>query len=286
MLSFCVLWCPADGWSWIQRSNALEHCFRIPWPPLTALPLPIAPTRSNKPSKHWALKKRRRDSDGTQRRHVHHYFRPGQRRRTSFHGCSLRHPCSNADRSQTCHGSGRQCRRRYAPVWFDHPRKQEIATLFADKGIFLLEDCAQAQGATVVGKRAGTFGDAVSFSFTRPKTSAPWATVALSSPTRLPLRSRLRSRLRNGTSTAGHRSIAWKWPAPETAAWAKCKPSSTPSSCRIWTKVMRDAIRSPSVIARKSSKPTLFTARRQRWGRPPAQPTQTPLQQLVHAPHI
>ena len=165
MLSFCVLWCPTDGRSWIQRTNALEHCFRIPWPPLTALPLPIAPTRSNKPSKHWALKKRRRDSDGTQRRHVHHYFRPGHRRRTSFHGCSLRHQCSNADRSQTCRGSGRQCRRRYAPVWFDHPRKQEIATLFADKGIFLLEDCAQAQGATVVGKRAGTFGDAVSFSF-------------------------------------------------------------------------------------------------------------------------
>lgn len=125
--------------------------------------------------------------------------------------------------------------------------------LFADKGIFLLEDCAQAQGATVVGMRAGTFGDAVSFSVYPTKNLGALGTVALSSPTRLPLR----SRLRNGTSTAGHRSIAWKWP-PETAAWAKCKSSSTPSSCRIWPKIMRDAIRSPSVIARKSSKPTLF----------------------------
>ncbi|WP_207263561.1 DegT/DnrJ/EryC1/StrS aminotransferase family protein [Pseudomonas sp. GW101-3H06] len=45
------------------------------------------------------------------------------------------------------------------------PEIQEIATFCADKGVALLEDCAQAHGARVHGKRVGTFGDAASFSF-------------------------------------------------------------------------------------------------------------------------
>lgn len=40
-----------------------------------------------------------------------------------------------------------------------------IAEYCIEKGIPLLEDCAQAHGAQVNGKRAGTFGDAASFSF-------------------------------------------------------------------------------------------------------------------------
>jgi dTDP-4-amino-4,6-dideoxygalactose transaminase len=40
-----------------------------------------------------------------------------------------------------------------------------IAEYCAQNGILLLEDCAQAHGAKVNGKRVGTFGDAASFSF-------------------------------------------------------------------------------------------------------------------------
>jgi len=40
-----------------------------------------------------------------------------------------------------------------------------IAEFCAQSGIPLLEDCAQAHGAQVGGKRVGTFGDAASFSF-------------------------------------------------------------------------------------------------------------------------
>ncbi|UVM40340.1 DegT/DnrJ/EryC1/StrS family aminotransferase [Pseudomonas sp. B21-017] len=45
------------------------------------------------------------------------------------------------------------------------PEIQEIAVFCANKGIVLLEDCAQAHGASMHGKRVGTFGDASSFSF-------------------------------------------------------------------------------------------------------------------------
>lgn len=249
-LSFCVLWCPADGWPWIQRSNALEHCFRM----LTALPLPIAPTRSNKPSKHWALKKKRRDSDGTQRQHVHHYFRPGHRRRTSFHGCSLRHHVAMLTGVKLAVEAGANAVVATHLYGLTIPENRKSLRSSQTKAFFCWKIAHKPRTLPLLANARGPSVTPSALAFTRPKTTAPWATVALSSPTRLPLR----SRLRNCTSTAGHRSIAWKWPAPETAAWAKCKSSSTPSSCRIWTKVMRDTIRSPSVIARKSSKPTLF----------------------------
>ena len=42
---------------------------------------------------------------------------------------------------------------------------ETIAEACAQAGIPLLEDCAQAHGAMVKGKRVGTFGDAASFSF-------------------------------------------------------------------------------------------------------------------------
>jgi aminotransferase EvaB len=45
------------------------------------------------------------------------------------------------------------------------PEIQEIAILCKNRNIQLLEDCAQAHGARVAGRRAGTFGDAASFSF-------------------------------------------------------------------------------------------------------------------------
>lgn len=45
------------------------------------------------------------------------------------------------------------------------PEIAEIAQTCAQQGIPLLEDCAQAHGALVRGKRVGTFGDAASFSF-------------------------------------------------------------------------------------------------------------------------
>ena len=41
----------------------------------------------------------------------------------------------------------------------------QIAELCARQGVPLLEDCAQAHGASVDGKRVGTFGDVASFSF-------------------------------------------------------------------------------------------------------------------------
>jgi dTDP-4-amino-4,6-dideoxygalactose transaminase len=42
---------------------------------------------------------------------------------------------------------------------------REIAMLCKQKGVGLLEDCAQAHGAMIDGRRVGTFGDAASFSF-------------------------------------------------------------------------------------------------------------------------
>ena len=45
------------------------------------------------------------------------------------------------------------------------PEIEEIATLCRHRGVRLLEDCAQAHGARVRGRRVGTFGDAASFSF-------------------------------------------------------------------------------------------------------------------------
>lgn len=45
------------------------------------------------------------------------------------------------------------------------PEIQEIVQLCAQKGIPLLEDCAQAHGARINGQLVGTFGDTASFSF-------------------------------------------------------------------------------------------------------------------------
>lgn len=45
------------------------------------------------------------------------------------------------------------------------PKIEEIAQACSQAGVPLLEDCAQAHGAMVNGKRVGTFGDAASFSF-------------------------------------------------------------------------------------------------------------------------
>jgi len=40
-----------------------------------------------------------------------------------------------------------------------------IAQIARDRGLFLLEDCAQANGASVNGQKVGTFGDMAIFSF-------------------------------------------------------------------------------------------------------------------------
>jgi dTDP-3-amino-2,3,6-trideoxy-4-keto-D-glucose/dTDP-3-amino-3,4,6-trideoxy-alpha-D-glucose/dTDP-2,6-dideoxy-D-kanosamine transaminase len=45
------------------------------------------------------------------------------------------------------------------------PRIAEISRICRARGVPLIEDCAQAHGAIVNGKRVGTFGDAASFSF-------------------------------------------------------------------------------------------------------------------------
>lgn len=45
----------------------------------------------------------------------------------------------------------------------------EIMTLAQDRGIKLIEDCAQAHGATYRGRAAGSFGDAAAFSFCTDK---------------------------------------------------------------------------------------------------------------------
>lgn len=45
------------------------------------------------------------------------------------------------------------------------PDVEQIAALCRAKGVWLVEDCAQAHGAIVGNQRVGTFGDAASFSF-------------------------------------------------------------------------------------------------------------------------
>jgi dTDP-4-amino-4,6-dideoxygalactose transaminase len=49
-------------------------------------------------------------------------------------------------------------------------RVAEIAALCRAEGVFLLEDCAHAHGATFHGKRPGTWGDAGAYSFYATKT--------------------------------------------------------------------------------------------------------------------
>jgi dTDP-4-amino-4,6-dideoxygalactose transaminase len=49
-------------------------------------------------------------------------------------------------------------------------RIEEIAELCRSEGVFLLEDCAHAHGATFRGRRAGTWGDAGAYSFYATKT--------------------------------------------------------------------------------------------------------------------
>jgi dTDP-4-amino-4,6-dideoxygalactose transaminase len=46
---------------------------------------------------------------------------------------------------------------------------EEIAALATSRGIALIEDCAQAHGATIAGRRVGSFGDAGAFSFCTDK---------------------------------------------------------------------------------------------------------------------
>jgi len=45
------------------------------------------------------------------------------------------------------------------------PEIKKIAQLCRNKDVYLLEDCAQAHGVEIDGKKAGTFGDLASFSF-------------------------------------------------------------------------------------------------------------------------
>jgi len=46
-----------------------------------------------------------------------------------------------------------------------HPEIKQIAALCSERGVVLIEDCAQAHGATLDGRLAGTFGDVAAFSF-------------------------------------------------------------------------------------------------------------------------
>lgn len=48
---------------------------------------------------------------------------------------------------------------------FISPQFREIAEFAKHRGLFLIEDCAHAQGASVEGRRAGSIGDAGCFSF-------------------------------------------------------------------------------------------------------------------------
>ena len=45
------------------------------------------------------------------------------------------------------------------------PQINELKEFCQQKGLFLLEDCAHAHGATMDGQKAGTFGDVGCFSF-------------------------------------------------------------------------------------------------------------------------
>ncbi len=49
---------------------------------------------------------------------------------------------------------------------YGHPADiKPLKELAEDKGLYLIEDCAQAHGALYYGKKVGTFGDAAAFSF-------------------------------------------------------------------------------------------------------------------------
>jgi dTDP-4-amino-4,6-dideoxygalactose transaminase len=53
-----------------------------------------------------------------------------------------------------------------------------ILAVAAEFGLVVLEDCAQAHGARIAGRRVGAWGQAGTFSFYPTKNLAPWVTVA------------------------------------------------------------------------------------------------------------
>lgn len=71
---------------------------------------------------------------------------------------SVRSMVSSRTRAVICvHLAGRPC------------EMDALAAVCSENGLFLIEDCAQAHGATYRGRRVGSFGDAAAFSFCTDK---------------------------------------------------------------------------------------------------------------------
>jgi len=72
----------------------------------------------------------------------------------------------------------------FVPVHlYGHPADLPgIGQLCAERGLWLLEDCAQAHGAAWQGRKVGSFGRAGAFSFYPSKNLTVMATAASSSP--------------------------------------------------------------------------------------------------------
>jgi perosamine synthetase len=64
------------------------------------------------------------------------------------------------------------------------PQINELKEFCQEKGLFLVEDCAHAHGATLDGQKAGTFGDAGCFSFypTKVMTSCEGGMIVTNNP--------------------------------------------------------------------------------------------------------
>lgn len=109
-----------------------------------------------------------------------------------------------------------------------------IAARCSEQGVPLLEDCAQAHGARVNGRRVGTFGTAASFSFYPTRILARWGMAGQLLPTTMPLHS--------GSwgcgNMVGLQSTRWSWPMRATVAWTKYRQQFCSNFYQVWMPAM------------------------------------------------
>jgi len=103
---------------------------------------------------------------------------------------------------------------------FITPRITQLVELCRERGIFLIEDAAHAQGSTFNGKQAGTFGYAAAFSFypTKVMTSAEGGMIVTNDPELDRLARVFRDQGKKDFSSNLHVELGYNWRLSEIHA--------------------------------------------------------------------